>query len=133
MDSSQDINKMPEKLKRAHILIKVLGWLNILKAVYGGMVFVTSGILSFLEISGDDMDLGFSWLAFGLGILIIGILSGFLFLKTAKGIEQRKSGWKVVGIILGIISLPSIPVGTILGIFILIGLMSDEADSWFVS
>jgi len=44
--------------------------------------------------------------------------------------DRNKKNWaKVVGIILGILLLPGIPVGTVLGVFILIGLFSEEANS----
>jgi hypothetical protein len=58
---------------------------------------------------------------------------GAIFLFTAKGISNRKNWAKIVGILLGVLMLPGFPVGTVLGIFVLIGLLSQDANTWFTA
>jgi drug/metabolite transporter (DMT)-like permease len=122
---------MPSKVNTARIMLKVLGWIQIVVGIivvimglFGGALIGTSG----QEGSGAVAAIVGVW---GIVAGIIAIAFGVIYLMTAKGVEEKKNWAKIVGIIVGILSLFSFPIGTILGIFILIGLMGEEANSWF--
>jgi p-aminobenzoyl-glutamate transporter AbgT len=124
---------MPSKVNTARIILKVLGWIQIVVAVIFLLMFIIGSV--FIGTSGQEGAAAGSAIMGGLGLIfaIVFVVIGIVYLLTAKGIADKKNWAKIVGIILGILSLPSIPIGTVLGIFILIGLIGEEADSWFTA
>jgi hypothetical protein len=124
---------MPSKINTAKVILQVIGWLDIATAVVFLLIFILGSAV--LGLSGDEHALLGSVILGGLGIAIFCITAvlGVIYLLTARGIANKKNWAKVLGIILGILLLPGIPVGTVLGIFILIGLFSEEANSWFTA
>ncbi|MGC9315456.1 MAG: hypothetical protein ACP5G4_07485 [bacterium] len=64
-------------------------------------------------------------------VAIGGIIIGVLYFFVAKGIHNRKDWARIVGFILAILMLVSIPIGTILGIILLIGFSDEESKAWF--
>jgi len=124
---------MPSKVKTSKIILQVMGWLSIISAVIFFIGFIIGSVI--IGTSGGEGALAGSAIMGGVGLIIaiISTVFGVLYLLTAKGITNKKNWAKVVGIILGILSLPGIPIGTILGIFILIGLLGGEANAWFES
>jgi Ni,Fe-hydrogenase I cytochrome b subunit len=122
---------MPQKIKTAKLMLQIMGWLNIAVAVLLILGFVVGSI--FLGMSGEK-GAGIVGAIMGTIGFVIGILVavwGILSLYTASGIQKKKNWAKILGIIIAILALPSIPIGTVLGVFILIGLFSPEADNWF--
>lgn len=122
---------MPKKVNTARVILKVLGWIQI---VVGVILFLFFLFGSFLIGTSGQEGAGIGSLitgTMGLILMVIVIGLGIVYLITAKGISEKKNWAKTVGIILGVLSLPNVPLGTILGIFILLGLMGEEADSWF--
>ena len=122
---------MPSKVNTARIILKVLGWIEIVIAIIFLLLFIFGGVL--IGTQEGSTAGGAIFGVVGLVIAIILAVIGILYLLTAKGIADKKNWAKVLGIILGILSLPNIPIGTILGVFILIGLIGEEADSWFTA
>jgi MFS family permease len=124
---------MPSKINTAKVILQVIGWLNIATAVVFLLIFILGSAV--LGLSGDEHALLGSAILGGLGIAIFCVtaMSGVLYLLTARGIANKKNWAKIVGIILAILMLPWIPIGTVLGIFALTGLFSEEANSWFTA
>jgi len=122
---------MPNKISTAKVILQIMGWLDIICAIGLFFIFLFGSVI--LGITGEKHAFWASVIlgGFGLGISIICIIFGVLYLITAKGITNKKNWAKIVGIILGILALPGVPIGTVLGIFILIGLLSPEANTWF--
>ena len=50
---------------------------------------------------------------------------------TYKGVEEKKDWAHVVSIILAVLMIFNFPIGTTLGVLILVGNLSDEAKTWF--
>lgn len=112
--------------------IKVLGWLYIIFGIIGlfsaaciGVLMIGGGL-----ISGDEIAIR--------ATTIISIIVGlFLLLISAPGIIagwgllQYRSWARVLTIILGILNLPGVPIGTILGIYTLIVLLDDRSSQLF--
>ena len=63
--------------------------------------------------------------------IIMGVVIFFLYFMTAKGVANKKNYGKIMAIIFGILMLFSVPIGTILGIIILINMFSEEGKAWF--
>ena len=123
--------EMPSKIKTNKIIFQVLGWISIVFAVIMAIVFIFIGIGA-----GAGSDEGAtSGIAFGTagGIiaLVVGVVVGIVYLITAKGIANRKNWAKIVGIILAVLALFNFPIGTALGIWMLINFFSDEGKEWF--
>ena len=122
---------MPSKINTAKVILQILGWLDIIFAAGLFFLFLFGSVI--LGISGKEHTLLASIIlgVVGLGISLVSIIFGVIYLITAKGIARRKNWAKIVGIILGLLALPGVPIGTALGILVLIGLFSPEANTWF--
>jgi len=122
---------MPDKIKTARVCILVGSWINVVFAALMLTLFLMGGAL--IGISGDSGS-AVGGLIFGIFGIVIGLLLGVSALvgfMTAKGIREKKNWAKIVGIIIAILNITNVPVGTILGVLILIGLLDSESASWF--
>lgn len=116
---------IPQKLKTNATIFKVLGWIAIILFILGGIGMIIGGL-----VAGDDSaTLGL--VIGGIVTIVVGVLIGWLYLAISKGIYNRKDWAKTVGFILAILMLFSVPIGTILGIFLLIGFSDEESKAWF--
>ena len=122
---------MPGKVKMAKIVLQVMGWLAIVSAAAILLVAIFGSVI--IGVSAEETPLLGSAVVgvTGFIIAVITLAFGVLYLITARGIADKKNWAKVVGIILAILSLPGFPIGTILGVMILIGLLSTEGQQWF--
>lgn len=114
--------------------VKVLGWLYIIFGIIGLFSAVCIGTLMIGGgfISGDEIAIRVT--------TIISIIVGlFLLLVSAPGIIagwgllQYRSWARILTIILGILNLPGVPIGTILGVYTLIVLLDDKTSLLFES
>jgi hypothetical protein len=122
---------MPNKISTAKVILQIMGWLDIICAAGLFFIFLFGSVILGITVEKHAFLASIILGGIGLGISIMYIIFGVLYLITAKGITNKKSWAKIVGIILGILALPGVPIGTVLGIFILIGLLSPEANTWF--
>ena len=122
---------MPGKVTTAKAILQVVGWLKIAAAVTLLCIFFLGAF--WIGLRGDAKNLLGSALLGSLGVCIAAVSAawGVLDLAVSRGISQKKTWARTVGMILGILWLPGIPIGTILGVFILVGLLGDEANAWF--
>lgn len=122
---------MPGKIQMAKVVLQITGWLAILSgaafllmSIFGSVIIGTSveenSIIGSLVVG-----------VMGFVMTVIAVAVGVLCLMTAKGVVNKKNWAKVVGIVLGILYLPGFPVGTVLGVLILVGLLSSESQGWF--
>jgi sugar phosphate permease len=123
--------EMPAKVKTARAVFCVLGALGLITAA-AALSLVLYGSLVLRLTREEDALLGSALLG-GLGFLIFGLsfLSGAVAFLVAAGISRRKAWGRVGGLALGGLMLPLLPVGTVLGLFVLTGLTGSEANSWF--
>lgn len=122
---------MPEKIKMAKVVIQIMGWLSVLLAVAFLLISIFGSVI--IGISAEDSPIVGS-LIVGITGFIVAVVTlgvGVLYLVTARGIVNRRNWAKVVGIVLGILALPGFPIGTVLGVLILVGLLSSESQGWF--
>lgn len=123
--------EMPGKIRTAKLVFQTVGWMGIATAVFWLFVFVFGRLL--LGLSGEEHAVPGSAILGRPGLAIFGVsfLLAALYLPIARGLARKKTWAKVAGIILAFPMLAAFPVGTILGIFVLLGLWSKEARSWF--
>ncbi|MCD6595022.1 hypothetical protein J7L68_05025 [bacterium] len=120
---------LPSKIKTSKIIFQVLGWLYLIFGILGGIIVFVLGIFPKSSSSGSEHTI--ATIIIGIIIIIFSVIYGILYFVVAKGIANRKNWANIVGIILAILMLFSIPIGTVLGIIILIDLFSDEGKQWF--
>lgn len=122
---------MPNKVKTARLCLLVAGWLKI--ATAGLFLFIFAAGFVFISGSNERSGLLGSALLGGMGILLAAASATFgaVDIITAAGVRRRASWVRVLGPILGVLMLPLLPVGTILGLFIIAGLLGADAREWF--
>ncbi len=122
---------MPNKVKTARLCLLFAGWLKI--ATAGLFVFIFAAGSVFIGGSSERSGLLGSALLGALGITLAAgsAAVGALDIIAAIGIRRRASWARVLGVILGVLMLPLLPVGTILGIFIIAGLLGADGREWF--
>jgi len=106
-------------------IFKVMGWIAIVATVLTGLGMIVFGL-----VSGEREAVLPMLLAGGFSV-VFGVLIGILYFKIAKGISERKGWAKTWGMVFSIIWLFSVPVGTILGIILLLGFSDEESKAWF--
>ena len=112
--------------------VTILGWLYIvyhaLGLVIGGFVFVLLAGIG--VVSGDMEALG----VLGLVGLFVALLMAALSLPgllAGYGLLKRANWGRILAIIIGILNLPSFPLGTALGVYALYVLFQTEAEAYF--
>lgn len=125
---------MPKKLQTAKTLLKVYGWILIAIGVVFGLAFSFAGFSSIFDhtSSRDAVTASFVFGGImGFFFLIICVGWGIFHLAVARAVTNKRHWSKVAAIILAILMLGTFPLGTIFGVFILVGLFDSEADVWF--
>jgi len=119
---------MPSKVKNARICLLIQAWFL---AVGAALFIIVYGIAALgAGAQGYDAWAGM-FLAIGVAVTVIMGGLGALLFYTARGIREQKNWARIVGIVIGALDILNVPIGTILGIFILIGLLGDEGSDWF--
>lgn len=122
---------MPSKLKTAATLLNIYGWLMILVGAVFAIFFFGLGLTGLFS---NDSATAFGSIFVGsfVGIIVLVFLVGIgiFHVVTAKAMRDKKSWARVAGIVLGILMLGSFPLGTIFGIFILIGVFEKDSEHW---
>jgi len=111
--------------------------------VAAGLEFATAALLLFIFFAGaaligwgtERSSLLGSTLLGAAGIFLAAgfVLFGVVDLLIAAGIAKGRPWARYVGIVLAVIYLIAIPVGTILGLIALVGLLGRDARDWFGS
>lgn len=124
---------MPNKVKTARLCLLVAGWLKI--ATAGLFLFIFAAGFVFISGSNERSGLLGSALVGALGIVlaVASAAVGAIDIITAVGVRRRSTWARVLGVILGVVMLPLLPVGTILCPFIIAGLLGADAREWFTA
>ena len=116
-------------------LLSALFWVLALLAIIGGIIMMvtSNAIIELIEEEGKDVPHEVIDLLDSLfiGISIILIIIGVLYIIAGWGLWTMKSWARLVAIILAIISVLNFPIGTILGIIILWYLFKPEIKEAF--
>jgi hypothetical protein len=122
---------MPGGIKAVKLIYTILAWLYLVIFVLVGIIMMVAGGAA--GASGDEGAAAGFAVGAGMGIfwIIMGIVVFILYFFTAKGVAQKKNYGKIMAIIFGILMLPNIPIGTILGIVILLNMFNEQGKAWF--
>jgi hypothetical protein len=124
---------MPDNIKTARICFIVAACLEFATAALFIFIFIAgavlvgwgterSGLLGSALLGATGIMLAFLFAAFGVAELLI-----------AAGIAKGRAWSRFAGIVLAVLLLVAVPVGTVLGIFALKGLLGSDARTWFGS
>jgi hypothetical protein len=122
---------MPDSIKATRISL----------VVAAGLEFATAALFLFIYAAGAVL-IGFhterasllgSALLGGAGIVlaVVCIALGVIDLSVASGIAKGRPWARFAGILLGVVHLAAVPVGTVLGVIALLGLLGRDAGDWF--
>lgn len=121
---------MPDKVKLARFCLLVAAWLML--ATTGLFLFILAAGASFVG-GGERAGLLGSALLGATGVLLCAAsaAAGAADLVAAAGVKRRAAYGRGLGCFLGVLMLPLVPLGTVLGAFIISGLLGGQARSWF--
>lgn len=122
---------IPGKVALARSVLRVAGGLALATAAVAlGIILYGSLVLG---LTREEHALLGSAILGSLGVLIAvgSILAGTAAFLVAAAISRRRTWGRVGGLVLGGLLLLLLPVGTVLGVFVLTGLGGAEAGSWF--
>ncbi len=122
---------MPNKVKTARLCLIVAGGLEIATAGLFLFILVVGSV--FVGGSGERSGLLGNALLGTLGIaLVLASAAAAAFdLIAAAGVRRRTAWGRALGVIAGILLVPLFPVGTVLGLFALSGLLGADGHEWF--
>jgi hypothetical protein len=122
---------MPDRVKIARFCLLIAGWLKI--ATAGLFLFILGAGTLIVGRSGERSGLLGSAILGSLGVVLFAAsaAAGAIDIMAAVGIRRRAVWGRILGIIVGFLLLPLFPVGTVLGLFVLSGLLGAEARDWF--
>lgn len=126
---------LPQKVKTNITIFKVMAWITIILGTLGCIIAIVVGGIAASAIALDDNPGGM--LAGGVSIIIglIGVVFcvafGILYLMIAKNLPLKKDWARILGIVLSVLMLFSFPIGTVLGIILLVNFFSDEFKQWW--
>ena len=123
---------MPSKISTAKLMLQILGWLSIVFGACMMLAFFAGAAIFNMSNEQDAMVATVVFGVLGLGVGIFSVVFGVLHLVTARGIVDRKPWAKVCAIILAVLHVFNVPIGTVMAVFIFIGVFSDDAGTWFV-
>jgi len=124
---------MPDSIKTTRICLIVASFLMIATGLLflfiftAGAVFIGWGTESY-GLLGNAL-LG----ATGVFLAVVCAALGVAGISTAAGVARGRAWSRFAGIGLAVLLLVAVPVGTVLGIFALKGLLGSEARAWFGS
>jgi len=124
---------MPDSIKTTRIAL----------IVAAGLEFATAALLLFIFLSGAVL-IGWGTERAGLlGSALLGatgifLAAGFIVfgvadLVIASGLAKGRSWARIAGIVMSVIYLIAIPIGTVIGIIALMGLLGRDARDWFAA
>jgi hypothetical protein len=112
--------------------ITILGWLylalNIFTLFIGVFVFFILIGTGLLSGDGEAMSVLAIVGTFVLGILVVISIPGIL---AGWGLLKRKSWARVLALVIGFLSLMSVPFGTLLGVYTIWALLANEEASHY--
>jgi hypothetical protein len=129
------VNQLSEQDLGFHVTLA--GWLLIANNAIGLIL----GLCGLVVLVGTGMVAAMNGDPTALGVLaIIGVVSVLFFavlglpgILAGIGMLRRQQWGRILGIIIGLLSLLSVPIGTAIGIYTLFVLFQDSANDYFAA
>lgn len=122
---------MPDSIKVARIALVVAAGLEIATAALFLFIFVYGAVLIGWGTERAGL-LGSALLgAAGVALAVLFAAFGVADLFIAAGIAKGRPWARLAGIAMGLVLLVGVPVGTVLGVLVLMGLIGRDARDWF--
>lgn len=122
---------MPDSIKVARIAFVVAAGLEIATAALFLFIFVAGAVLIGWGTERAGL-LGSALLgASGIALAVVFTVFGVADLIIAAGIAKGRPWARLAGTVMGLVLLIGVPVGTILGVLALMGLLGRDAKDWF--
>lgn len=122
---------MPDSIKTTRICLVVAAGLAIATAALVLFIFLSGAVLVGWGTERSEL-LGSALLgATGIMLAVLFAAYGVFSLFTAAAIAKGRPWSRIAGLVLAILPLPAFPVGTVLGILALKGLLGADARAWF--
>jgi hypothetical protein len=113
--------------------IKVLGWLYIVLGVLGVLAgAAVSMILLGTGVIVDDREAMTVLTIVGVSVAAIVTLISAPGIVVGFGLISFKPWARVLALVLGLLNLPGFPLGTVLGVYTFVSLLSADAEAAFV-
>jgi hypothetical protein len=109
--------------------------------IAGCLLLATAGLVAFILVLGTVF-VGWSGTRYNLlggglfgvaGFASLAVLAaaGIASLLAAGAVRRGQTRGRIAGVLLGVLMLPLFPVGTVLGGFVVAGLLGPASGSWF--
>ena len=122
---------MPDSIKTTRIALIVAAGLEFATAALFVFIFLSGAILAGWGSEARGL-LGNALLGpAGLLLAAVFVLLGVAALFIASGIAKGRLWARFAGVAMGVVLLAGVPVGTVLGIIALLGLLGRDARDWF--
>jgi hypothetical protein len=122
---------MPDSIKTTRICFVVAAGLAIATAALVLFIFLSGAVLIGWGTERAEL-LGSALLgAAGIMLAVLCAACGVFCLFTAAAIAKGRPWSRIAGLVLAIFLMPAFPVGTVLGILALKGLLGADARAWF--
>ena len=122
---------MPDSIKTTRIALIVAAGLEFATAALFLFIFLSGAILAGWGSEARGL-LGNALLGpAGLLLAAVFVLLGVAALFIASGIAKGRLWARFAGVAMGVVLLAGVPVGTVLGIIALLGLLGRDARDWF--
>ncbi|HUT08439.1 MAG TPA: hypothetical protein VMY15_06310 [Candidatus Latescibacteria bacterium] len=124
---------MPDSIKTTRICLVVAAGLEIATAALILFIFLSGAVLVGWGTERAGL-LGSALLgAAGIMLAVLFAAYGVFGLFAAAAIAKGRPWSRIAGLVLAVLLLPAFPVGTVLGIIALKGLLGPDARAWFGS
>lgn len=121
---------MQQHIKILSVLFIIFGVLSLIAAI---AIFALGAGTAATILSQDDSNEGRVAAAWGGGcITFAAVMCAILAVPnflTGWGLAKHKSWARIMAIVLGVLSLPSVPIGTAIGVYALVVMFNDEAKA----
>ena len=124
---------MPDSIKTTRIALIVAAGLEFAMAALLLFIFLSGAVLigwgtERAGLLGSAL-LGATGIFLAAGFIVLGVAD----LVIASGLAKGRSWARIAGIVMSVIYLIAIPIGTVIGIIALMGLLGRDARDWFAA
>ncbi len=121
---------MAQHIRILSVLFIIFGVLGLIAAVAIFMAGAGTAASILASDNSDEARVGAA--SIGGCLTFVAVLAGLISIPSiiaGWGLSKRKSWARVLAIIIGVVSLPQVPIGTALGIYAIIIMFNDETKA----